>query len=276
MARWAIGDLQGCCEELTQLLARIRFSDGRDRVWFVGDLVNRGPQSLQTLRLVRGLADNAISVLGNHDLHLLAVAMTGAKLRKSDTLSDILQAPDREQLLEWLQQLPLAHFDPEAGDLLVHAGVLPQWSVAQTLQLAAEVQQALREHPRALLSDMYDDQPDRWRAALAPAERLRLTINALTRLRFCTAEGRVDFRQKGRPESAPKPWLPWFRVPERASRDQRIVFGHWSALGYHSERGILGIDTGCVWGGALTAVNLDDPEAPPVSVPSRQLRSSGE
>ena len=276
MARWAIGDLQGCCEELTQLLARIRFSDGRDRVWFVGDLVNRGPQSLQTLRLVRDLKDNAISVLGNHDLHLLAVAMAGAKLRKSDTLSDILQAPDREQLLEWLQQLPLAHFDPEAGDLLVHAGVLPQWSVAQTLQLAAEVQQALREHPRALLAVMYDDQPDRWRAALTPAERVRLTINALTRLRFCTAEGRVDFRQKGRPESAPKPWLPWFRVPERASRDQRIVFGHWSALGFHCERGILGIDTGCVWGGSLTAVNLDDPEAPPVSVPSRQPRSIGE
>jgi bis(5'-nucleosyl)-tetraphosphatase (symmetrical) len=276
MARWAIGDVQGCCEELTQLLARIRFSDQRDRVWFVGDLVNRGPQSLQTLRLVRGLGDNAISVLGNHDLHLLAVAMTGAKLRKSDTLSDILQAPDRDRLLEWLQQLPLAHFEPATGDLLLHAGVLPQWSVPQTLQLAAEVQQALREQPRALLSDMYDDQPDRWQPALALAERLRLTINVLTRLRFCTADGRVDFRQKGRPDSAPKPWLPWFRVPARASRDQRIVFGHWSALGFHSERGILGIDTGCVWGGALTAVNLDDPQAPPVSVPSRQPRSTGE
>jgi bis(5'-nucleosyl)-tetraphosphatase (symmetrical) len=276
MARWAIGDVQGCCEELTQLLARIGFSDGRDRVWFVGDLVNRGPQSLQTLRLVRSLADNAISVLGNHDLHLLAVALVGAKLRKSDTLSDILQAPDRDRLLDWLQQLPLAHFDPEAGDLLLHAGVLPQWSVAQTLQLAGEVQQALREHPRALLSDMYSDQPERWQPTLAPAERMRLTINVLTRLRFCTADGRVDFRQKGRPDSAPKPWLPWFRVPARVSRNQRIVFGHWSALGFHSERGILGIDTGCVWGGTLTAVNLDDPEAPPVSVPSRQPRSIGD
>jgi bis(5'-nucleosyl)-tetraphosphatase (symmetrical) len=276
MARWAIGDVQGCCEELTQLLARIRFSQQRDRLWFVGDLVNRGPQSLQTLRLVRDLGDSAISVLGNHDLHLLAVAMVGAKLRRSDTLSDILQAPDREQLLQWLQQLPLAHFEPASGDLLLHAGVLPQWSVAQTLQLAAEAQQALREHPRALLSDMYSDQPERWQPTLAPAERLRLTINVLTRLRFCTADGRVDFRQKGRPDSAPKPWLPWFRVPARASRDQRIVFGHWSALGFHSERGILGIDTGCVWGGALTAVNLDDREAPPVSVPSRQPRSSGE
>jgi bis(5'-nucleosyl)-tetraphosphatase (symmetrical) len=276
MARWAIGDVQGCCEELVQLLARIRFSEQRDRVWFVGDLVNRGPQSLQALRLVRGLGDNAISVLGNHDLHLLAVALVNAKLRKSDTLSDILQAPDREQLLQWLQRLPLVHVDPAHGDVLLHAGVLPQWSVAQTLQLAAEVQQALREQPRALLSDMYSDQPDRWQETLAPRERMRLTINVLTRLRFCTADGRVDFRHKGRPDSAAKPWLPWFKVPNRASDDQRIVFGHWSALGLHRERGVLGIDTGCVWGGALTAVNLDDPEAPPVSVPSRQPRSIGE
>jgi len=276
MARWAIGDVQGCCEELVQLLARIRFSEQRDRVWFVGDLVNRGPQSLQALRLVRGLGDSAISVLGNHDLHLLAVALVDAKQRKSDTLTDILQAPDREQLLQWLQQLPLVHFDPAHGDLLLHAGVLPQWSVAQTLQLAAEVQQALREQPRALLSDMYSDQPDRWQATLAPRERMRLTINVLTRLRFCTADGRVDFRHKGRPDSAAKPWLPWFKLPARASRDQRIVFGHWSALGLHRERGVLCIDTGCVWGGALTAVNLDDPDAPPVSVPSRQPRSIGE
>ena len=276
MARWAIGDVQGCCEELVQLLARIRFSEQRDRVWFVGDLVNRGPQSLQALRLVRGLGDNAISVLGNHDLHLLAVALVDAKQRKSDTLTDILQAPDREQLLQWLQQLPLVHFDPAHGDLLLHAGVLPQWSVAQTLQLAAEVQQQLREQPRALLSDMYSDQPDRWQATLAPRERMRLTINVLTRLRFCTADGRVDFRHKGRPDSAAKPWLPWFKLPARASRDQRIVFGHWSALGLHRERGVLCIDTGCVWGGALTAVNLDDPDAPPVSVPSRQPRSIGE
>jgi bis(5'-nucleosyl)-tetraphosphatase (symmetrical) len=276
MARWAIGDVQGCCEELQQLLLRIRFSDQRDRLWFVGDLVNRGPQSLQTLRLVRDLGANAISVLGNHDLHLLAVALAGAKLRRSDTLSDILQAPDRDRLLRWLQQLPLAHYQPDAGDLLLHAGVLPHWSVAQTLLLAAEVQQALREHPRELLSDMYDDQPDRWRPSLSVQERLRLSINVLTRIRFCTVDGRVDFKLKGRPDSAPKPWLPWFRIPERASADQRIVFGHWSALGFHSERGVLAIDTGCVWGGALTAVNLDDREAPPISVPSRQSRAIAE
>jgi bis(5'-nucleosyl)-tetraphosphatase (symmetrical) len=273
MARWAIGDVQGCGEELEQLLARIRFAGGRDRLWFVGDLVNRGPRSLQVLRLVRSLGDNAISVLGNHDLHLLAVALAGERLRKSDTLSEVLAAPDRDTLLEWLLQLPLAHFEPEHGDLLLHAGVLPQWSAALTLQLAGEVQRALQNDPRMLLSSMYGDQPDRWQATLAGPERLRFAINVLTRLRFCTADGRVDFKQKGKPDSAPKPWLPWFKVPGRASRDQRIVFGHWSALGLYSEGGVLGLDTGCVWGGALTAVNLDDPDAAPVSVPSRQPRS---
>ena len=273
MARWAIGDVQGCCDELEQLLARIRFSGERDRLWFVGDLVNRGPRSLKALRLVHALGDNAVSVLGNHDLHLLALALAGEKLRKNDTLSEILAAADRDELLEWLLLLPLAHFESEHGDLLLHAGVLPQWSVALTLQLAGEVQRALREDPRMLLSDMYGDQPDRWQATLAGPDRLRFAINVLTRLRFCTADGRVDFKQKGKPESAPKPWLPWFKVPGRASREQRIVFGHWSALGFHSERGVLALDTGCVWGGALTAVNLDDPEAPPVSVPSRQPRS---
>jgi bis(5'-nucleosyl)-tetraphosphatase (symmetrical) len=271
MARWAIGDVQGCCEELEQLLARIRFSGTRDRLWFVGDLVNRGPCSLKALRLVRALGDNALSVLGNHDLHLLAVALAGERLRKNDTLSEILAAADRDELLEWLLLLPLAH--SEHGDLLLHAGVVPQWSVALTLQLAGEVQRALREDPRTLLSDMYGDQPDRWQATLAGPDRLRFAINVLTRLRFCTVDGRVDFKQKGKPDSAPKPWLPWFKVPGRASREQRIVFGHWSALGFHSERGVLALDTGCVWGGALTAMNLDDPEAPPVSVPSRQPRS---
>ena len=273
MARWAIGDVQGCCDELEQLLARIRFSGERDRLWFVGDLVNRGPRSLKALRLVRSLGDNAVSVLGNHDLHLLAVALAGERLRKSDTLSEILAASDRDALLEWLLLLPLAYFEPDHGDLLVHAGVLPQWSVALTLQLAGEVQRVLQDDPRTLLSGMYGDQPDRWQPALTAPDRLRLTINVLTRLRFCTADGRVDFKQKGKPDSAPRPWLPWFRVAGRASRDQRIVFGHWSALGLHREPGILALDTGCVWGGALTAVNLDDPAVPPVSVPSRQPRS---
>jgi bis(5'-nucleosyl)-tetraphosphatase (symmetrical) len=289
MARWAVGDIQGCCEEFEALLTRIGFSAGRDRLWLVGDLVNRGPLSLQALRLVRSLGDSAICVLGNHDLHLLAVALAGAKLRRSDTLAQILEAPDRDALLEWLLRRPLAHFEPAAGaggggssaggtgaadgDLLVHAGVVPQWSIAQTLSLAGEVEHALRADARALLSQMYGDQPDRWRADLTGIERLRVAVNVLTRLRFCTRKGRIDLRHKGTPESAQAPLMPWFLAPERASREARIVFGHWSALGFYRAGGVLGLDTGCVWGGALTAINLDDPDAAPVSVASRQPRS---
>jgi bis(5'-nucleosyl)-tetraphosphatase (symmetrical) len=292
MARWAVGDIQGCCEEFEALLTRIGFCADRDRLWLVGDLVNRGPLSLQVLRRVRSLGDSAVCVLGNHDLHLLAVALAGAKLRRSDTLAQILKAPDRDVLLEWLLQRPLAHFEPATGagaggnggsgagapgditgDLLVHAGVVPQWSVAQTLSLAGEVGHALRADARALLSQMYGDQPDRWRADLSGIKRLRVAVNVLTRLRFCTRKGRIDLKHKGTPESAPAPLMPWFLAPDRASREARIVFGHWSALGFYRAGGVLGLDTGCVWGGALTAINLDDPEAVPISVASRQPRS---
>jgi bis(5'-nucleosyl)-tetraphosphatase (symmetrical) len=271
--RWAIGDIQGCCDELTTLIARIGFRSDRDQLWFVGDLVNRGPDSLKVLRLVRSLAGNALCVLGNHDLHLLAVALAKAKLRKSDTLKPILEAPDRDALIEWLTQLPLAHYAPDADDLLVHAGVVPQWSVDDTLALALEVQQALRSDPKGLLAAMYGDEPDRWQHSLKGADRLRFAVNVLTRLRFCSADGRIDFRQKGKPESAPPPWMPWFKVPRRAAGGTRIVFGHWSALGYYNADGVVGLDTGCVWGGALTALNLDEPRARPVSVPSLQPRS---
>ncbi len=273
MARWAVGDIQGCCDEFEELLCRIGFSGERDRLWLVGDLVNRGPRSLAVLRLVRSLGDAAITVLGNHDLHLLAVALAGARLRSNDTLDELLAAPDRDVLLEWLLQRPLAHYDGEHRELLLHAGVIPQWTVPLTLQLADEVQQALRREPRPLLACMYGDQPDRWHEGLAGLDRLRFTINVLTRLRFCTPDGRIDCRHKGKPDSVSVPWLPWFRVPERASRAVRIVFGHWSALGLHREHGLLALDTGCVWGGTLTAVNLDDPQATPVSVASRQPRT---
>jgi bis(5'-nucleosyl)-tetraphosphatase (symmetrical) len=271
MARWAIGDIQGCADELKQLIQRIGFKPDRDQLWLVGDLVNRGPQSLEVLRWVRSLGGNAVTVLGNHDLHLLAVALVQARIRRSDTLAPILEAPDRDALLEWLLQQPLAH--PERGDLLLHAGVVPQWSVQQTLQLAGEVQRVLRKQPESLLSAMYGDQPDCWRTSLKGTDRLRFTVNVLTRLRFCTPEGRVDLKQSGRPGSAPAPLLPWFLAPERASAEARIVFGHWSALGFHAGDGVLALDTGCVWGGALTAVDLDAVPARPVSVPSRQPRS---
>jgi bis(5'-nucleosyl)-tetraphosphatase (symmetrical) len=274
MARWAIGDIQGCADELDELIRRIAFKADRDQLWFVGDLVNRGPQSLKVLRLVRSLGANAVTVLGNHDLHLLAVALAHAKIRKSDTLDAVLGAPDRDALLEWLASLPLAHYAPAAGDLLLHAGLVPQWDVPQTLQLSAEVEQALGRSPERLLESMYGDQPDRWQASLKGAERLRFTVNVLTRLRFCTAEGRVDLKQSGKPGSAPPPLLPWFKVPQRASSATRIVFGHWSALGFHRGENVLALDTGCVWGGALTAIDLDAPQAQPVSVPSRQPRAS--
>jgi bis(5'-nucleosyl)-tetraphosphatase (symmetrical) len=264
VTRYAIGDVQGCDAELRTLLERLRFSPDRDRLWFVGDLVNRGPGSLATLRLVRALGAAAVVVLGNHDLHLLAVVHAGERRRRADTLDEVLAAPDREQLLEWLITRPLAHY--EAGDLMVHAGLVPQWDVALTLALAGEVCAALRNEPRALFEHMYGDEPDRWSPRLGGMERLRFAINVLTRLRVCTADGRVDLAVKGEPPPPPSPFLPWFEIPERASRDARVIFGHWSALGLVLRPGIVGLDSGCVWGGALTAFDLDG-EQPPLSVP---------
>ncbi len=258
LARYAIGDIQGCATELAALLKRLRFSPDRDRLWFVGDLVNRGPDSLEALRLVHALRDNAIVVLGNHDLHLLALAYGPASPpRSGDTLDGVLSAPDRDRLLEWLLARPLAHFD--AGDLLIHAGLVPQWSAAQTLQLASEVEAVLRERPGELFAQMYGDQPDRWSERLEGPERWRFTVNVLTRLRVCTRTGQVNLRLKGAPPEGGSPYLPWFKIGQRASRDVRVVFGHWSALGYVNADGVLGLDTGCVWGGALTAQNLDAP-----------------
>ncbi len=270
MARWGIGDVQGCCAELRELLARIDYSADRDQLWFTGDLVNRGPESLPALRLVRSLDANAIVVLGNHDLHLLAAAyVPGHRLRAHDTLDEILAAPDRDSLLAWLLERPLLHFSPRHSDLLVHAGVLPQWDAPLARALAAEVEAALRHDPRALLGDMYGNKPDRWDADLKGTGRLRLIINVCTRLRFCAPDGRIDLKQKGPPDSARAPWLPWYLLPDRASRATRIIFGHWSALGFYRNHGVLCLDTGCVWGRSLTAVDLDERDRPPVSVPAR-------
>jgi bis(5'-nucleosyl)-tetraphosphatase (symmetrical) len=255
VSRHAIGDIQGCCSELRTLLTRIGFSADRDRLWLVGDLVNRGPASLEVLRFVRALGDNAIVVLGNHDLHLLAVACGCQAARRSDTLDEILRAPDRDALLEWLAMRPLAHF--EAGDLLVHAGVVPQWSAETTLGLAREVESALRNDPRNLFDHMYGDEPDHWRADLAGTDRLRFAINVLTRVRVCTNEGRINLRLKGKPPADRSQWLPWFDVQSRRTRDVRVVFGHWSALGLVVRNDVVGLDSGCVWGGSLTAFDLD-------------------
>jgi bis(5'-nucleosyl)-tetraphosphatase (symmetrical) len=264
VTRYAVGDLQGCDEELRALLARLRFCADRDRLWFVGDLVNRGPGSLATLRLVRALGDNAVVVLGNHDLHLLAIAHGAHRRRKSDTLDEVFAAPDREALLQWLLARPLAHAEGE--DLMVHAGLVPQWSAAHTLSLAHEVEGALRRDPRALFEQMYGNEPERWDEGLRGAERLRFIINVLTRLRMCTADGRVDLSIKGPPPPPPSPLRPWFEHRRRASRGVRVIFGHWSALGLVQRDGVVGLDTGCVWGGTLTALDLDS-ERPPVSQP---------
>ena len=264
MTRYAIGDVQGCDDELQALLGLLKFSADRDRLWFVGDLVNRGPKSLATLRRVRALADNAVVVLGNHDLHLLAVAYGSQRRRRSDTLDEVLAAPDRDALLEWLAGCPLAY--AEAGDLMVHAGVVPQWTVALTVKLAREIEAALRRDPRTLFDHMYGNEPDRWSDALAGMDRLRFAINVLTRLRVCTADGRVDLTVKGAPPAPPSPLRPWFEIPGRRSCDARVIFGHWSALGLTLRQGVAGLDSGCVWGGALTALDLDA-ERPPVCLP---------
>lgn len=260
MTRYALGDVQGCYPELRSLIARLKFSPDRDRLWLVGDLVNRGPGSLEVLRFVRSLDENAVVVLGNHDLHLLAVARGARRKRKSDTLDEILEAPDRDRLLEWLMTRPLAHL--ENGDLMVHAGLVPQWTVEQAVTLAREVEAALRDHPDRLFKSMYGDEPDRWSETLTGAERLRFTINVLTRVRVCTAGGQIDLKMKGKPPHGSSPFRPWFELPHRRSADHRIVFGHWSALGLVMRDHVVGLDTGCVWGGSLTALNLDDPQAP--------------
>ncbi len=274
MTRYAIGDLQGCDEELEELLGRLHFSADRDQLWFVGDLVNRGPESLAALRRVHALRDNSVVVLGNHDLHLLALAYGTRRPRDADTLTEILHAPDRDRLLEWLIGRPLAHHDAGSGDLMVHAGLVPQWSVATAVSLAAEVSAALQRDPATLFAGMYGDRPDRWSESLSGIERLRFTINVLTRLRVCTAQGRVDLAMKGRPHAAGRQYMPWFEVPGRASRDTRIVFGHWSALGFIERDGVVGLDSGCVWGGALTGFDLDTPR-PPVTVRCAGYRVPG-
>jgi bis(5'-nucleosyl)-tetraphosphatase (symmetrical) len=260
VTRYAIGDVQGCDAELRALLKKIGFRADRDQLWFVGDLVNRGPGSLATLRFVRSLGANAAVVLGNHDLHLLAVAHGVQRRRRSDTLDDILSAKDREPLLEWLLGCPLAHC--AGSDLMVHAGLVPQWSLPMTLRLAAEVSAALKTDARALFQNMYGDEPDEWHEELQGYERLRFIINVLTRLRVCTAAGRVDLANKGEPAPPPSPWRAWFEHAQRRSRDARVIFGHWSALGLVLRPNVVGLDTGCVWGGALTAFDLDEERAP--------------
>ncbi len=274
MAVYAIGDLQGCCDEFRTLLDRLDFDPARDRVWLTGDLVNRGPASLEALRTVKALGSAATVVLGNHDLHLLAAALDPARLRRSDTLTAVLAADDRDELLAWLARLPLVHHDRALGWSMVHAGLPPEWNVAQAVACGAEVSAALTADPRGFFDAMYGDKPERWSEDLTALERLRFTVNCLTRLRFLAADGRLLLKYKGPIEGAPAGARPWFRVSGRRSAGERIVFGHWSALGYCESDGVISLDTGCVWGGALTAVRLDRP-APPVQLACRGARDIG-
>lgn len=267
MAIYAIGDLQGCLDPLQRLLERVRFDPSRDQLWFCGDLINRGPQSLETLRFVRDLGERAITVLGNHDLNLLAVAHAVRPLKRSDTLAPILEAPDRAELLDWLRWRPLLHHDPKLRFTLVHAGIPPDWDLAEALALAAECEAQLRgERWIELLGEMYGNQPDRWNPALQGWDRYRYILNGFTRMRYCDPSGRLDFRDNGPLGTQQPGYLPWFKLPQRRSRRLRILFGHWAALGHFRGSGLFALDSGCVWGQRLTALRLDHPFNPAFSV----------
>lgn len=274
MAVYALGDVQGCLDPLQRLLERLRFDAERDRLWFTGDLVNRGPDSLAVLRFVHGLGERAVSVLGNHDLHLLAVAAGAAGKRPRDTLDEVLSAPDREELLAWLARRPLIHHDRALGYTLVHAGLLPQWDLTQAQELAREAQAVFAGNAAQFWQHMYGDFPDHWRDDLRGHERVRVIVNAFTRLRYCDLEGNMDLRLKAAPGAQPPDMRPWFQVPWRRSRDSRIVFGHWSALGRYGGDNVIALDSGCVWGRSLTAVRLDREPPPFFEVPCREAQTS--
>jgi len=269
MTTYAIGDIQGCHARAIDLIDKIQTRTPDARLVFVGDAVNRGPQSLAMLRLVRELGDRAEMVLGNHDLHLLAVSIGIRRPGRGDTLDDILSAPDCAELLDWLRHRPLAL--REGNCLMVHAGLLPQWTADQALSLAQEVEAALRgPHWQDFLRGMYGNEPARWDDSLRGADRLRCIVNALTRIRFCSADGTMDFHTKDGAAEAPAGFMPWFDVPGRRSADVTVVAGHWSTLGLVVRPDFIALDTGCVWGGKLTAVCLEDREIVQVDCPQYQ------
>jgi bis(5'-nucleosyl)-tetraphosphatase (symmetrical) len=266
MALYAIGDIQGCHAEFCQLLDLIAFSPASDRLWLVGDLVNRGPESLAVLREVRSLGDAATTVLGNHDFHLLTIAAGHRRAHRDDTLDAILHAPDRDELIAWLQARPLVVSEGER--LLVHAGLLPQWTPATALMLSREVQAMLAgANAHEFLGVLYGDEPRQWSEDLAGYERLRIAVNACTRLRFCTADGTLDFREKRGAGHAPDGFAPWFAQPTRQTARMTVVCGHWSTLDLMLAPNVLMLDSGCLWGGTLTGVRLADGQV--TQVPSR-------
>jgi bis(5'-nucleosyl)-tetraphosphatase (symmetrical) len=263
MAIFAVGDVQGCCAELRKLIDELPFDPSNDELWFVGDLVNRGPDGLGVLRFVRELGPAARTLLGNHDLHLLALALGKAVPVADDDLAPVLAAADGPELVDWLRRQPLAHHDPDLNTLMVHAGIIPSWNGAETLARAREVEAVLHSDDCGdFLTAMYGSRPDRWAETLEGQDRLRFITNCLTRIRFVRADESLDFDQKGPPGSQPPGLVPWFEMPGRATSDLRIVFGHWSTLGLLQRPNLIGLDTGVVWGGKLTAVRLDAPGGP--------------
>ena len=259
MALYLIGDLQGCNAALQRLLDKIDFSPSRDTLYFLGDLVNRGEDSAGVLRRLMGYGESAQCLLGNHDLNLLAVAAGARKIRRKDTLESVLNAPDRDAMLDWLRHQKMAILLPRPNQplLMVHAGVLPSWTVYQAFALAQEVEAVLKSsHANELFHQMYANTPAAWNDRLRGMERLRVVINALTRLRFCTAQGEMEFETTGGMDKAPDGYLPWFNVPNRQSANATIAFGHWSTLGWLGRSDVIAMDSGCVWGGCLSALRF--------------------
>lgn len=260
MTQYAVGDLQGCLTPLKKLLEKVNFNSDNDELWVAGDIVNRGPQSLETLRFIRHMGSAAKVVLGNHDLHLLASAAGFKRPNKKDTLDEILNAPDRDDLLQWLQKQPLLHHDKKTEDTMVHAGIPPNWSLTEARGYAKEVEDVLRgDHANDFFAEMYGNQSDHWNDALTGMDRLRAITNYFTRMRFCKADGTLDLKTKTGPEEPPEGYAPWFAHAEHACQHSPIIFGHWAALqGKTNSTNFLALDTGCVWGGSLTLMRLSD------------------
>lgn len=260
MSIYAIGDIQGCYEALRALLVKIDFNPNKDQLWFVGDLVNRGSNNIETLRFIKDLGDNAISILGNHDLHLLAVAYGHREINHGrDTFHDVVTAPDFDEIIEWLRQRPIMHHDTDTGFTMVHAGLPPQWDLARAQQCANEIQQVLRgDHIDSFLANMYGNKPNIWSDTLQGWDRLRYITNSFTRIRYCDAKGKQDFKNNLELGTQPEHLMPWFHLPDRKNSDLKIIFGHWASLGHHLEDNIYALDSGCVWGGELTAMRIGD------------------
>lgn len=260
MSTYAIGDIQGCFDNLLALLKLIQFNESKDTLWFIGDLVNRGPKSLEVLRFIKQLGEKHITILGNHDLHLLAVGIQARQQNPQDTLQTILSAPDCDALLTWLRERPLLHYDQDFEIMMVHAGLAPSWTLEQAKQLANEVEMAIRSNDHfAYFKAMYGNEPTHWNNSLTGLARLRCITNYLARVRYCHADGSLALAYKGKIIDKPQDLIPWFEVPNRCNREVKIIFGHWAALeGKVNVPNLFAIDTGCVWGNCLTALRLDD------------------